>query len=87
MIVPTIGRVVLVYRPGLSDQLEPALVSYVWSATLINVGGFDRNGNPFQMTSLQLDQSNVAEEFFPASGGSRPFACWMPFQLKQAQGY
>ena len=77
MIVPTIGRVVLVHR-GQSDQAEPALVSYVWSERMINVGGFDRNGTPFAYCSLLLLQDDDVE---PESG---VFAEWMPYQKTQA---
>ncbi len=76
MISPTIGRVVLVQR-GVSKQAEPALVSYVHSDTCINVGGFDFNGNPFSLTSLQLLQDD-----------DKPigtvYAEWMPYQKGQA---
>lgn len=88
MIKPTIGRVVLVYRPGKSDQFEPALISYVWSDTCINVGGFDRNGNPFRETSLFLNQDISVDPITPpkleGDEGLEPFACWMPYQKAQA---
>lgn len=79
MIKPSIGRVVLVKRAGSnSDQHEPALVTYVWSDRLINVGGFDRNGTPFSMTSLQLLQ----DDDLPHSDYGH--AEWMPYQKEQA---
>ena len=88
MIKPTIGRVVLVYRPGKSDQFEPALITYVWSDTAINVGGFDHNGIPFSETSLHLDQDiqvdPIALPKFDAEEALEPFACWMPYQLYSA---
>lgn len=80
MIKPTIGRVVLVQRrPGSTDitQAEPALVSYVWNDTLINVGGFDHNGAPFAYTSLKLLQD---DDEAPESC----YAEWMPYQKGQA---
>jgi hypothetical protein len=77
MIKPTIGRVVLVYR-GLSDQAEPALVSYVWNDTMINVGGFDRNGIPFSACSLQLLQDD------DVPSNHKYYAEWMPYQKGQA---
>ena len=77
MINPTIGRVVLVHR-GTSDQAEPALVCYVHSDTLINVGGFDCNGTPFACTSLQLLQ----DEDTPIN--DKYYAEWMPYQKAQA---
>lgn len=89
MIKPTIGHVVLVYRPGKSDQFEPALITYVWSDTTINVGGFDRNGNPFKETSLHLDQDiqvdPIALPKFDGEEALEPFACWMPYQKAQAE--
>lgn len=89
MIKPTIGRVVLVYRPNSgSDQFEPALITYVWSDTCINVGGFNKNGTPFSETSLHLDQEIVVDPVkIPKLEGDEaldPFACWMPYQ-KAAQ--
>ena len=77
MIQPTIGRVVLVHR-GASDQAEPALVCYVWNDRLINVGGFDRNGAPFSLTSLRLLQDT------DVPGDNESYAEWMPYQKGQA---
>src|SRR6266404_2060396 len=80
MIKPTIGCVVLVQnRSGSTDtsQAEPALVSYVWSDRLINVGGFDHNGTPFAFTSLTLLQDDD-----PLPAGA--YAEWMPYQKGQA---
>lgn len=88
MIKPTIGRVVLVYRPGKSDQFEPAFITYVWSDTCINVGGFNRNGLPFAETSLHLNQEiqvdPIALPKFEGDDALEPFACWMPYQKAQA---
>lgn len=77
MIVPTIGRVVLVHR-GLSDQAEPALISYVFTPRCINVGGFDRAGTPFAATSLQL----VQDDEVPTN--PKYYAEWMPYQKAAA---
>lgn len=79
MISPTIGRVVLVHRPGMSDQREPALVSYVWNDRMINVGGFDKNGIPFFATSMKLLQDDDKPDF-----EGQPYAEWMPYQKGQA---
>lgn len=79
MIKPTIGRVVLVQkRPASTDQnqAEPALITYVWSDTMINVGGFDHNGIPFSGTSITLVQDGEAPEGC--------YAEWMPYQKGQA---
>lgn len=92
MIKPTIGRVVLVYRPNSgSDQFEPAKICYVWSDTCINVGGIDRNGRPFSETSLFLDQDLEVDPVnlprLEADDALEPFACWMPYQKKQAAAH
>lgn len=77
MIIPTIGRVILVHR-GNSDQGEPALISYVWHERMINVGGFDKNGVPFSACGLELVQDDMA----PANQDF--YAEWMPYQKQQA---
>lgn len=79
MIKPTIGRVVLVHRET-SDQPEPALICYVWSDRLVNVGGFDRHGLPFSATSIQLLQ----DQDVPATQSY--YAEWMPYQKQVASG-
>lgn len=79
MITPTIGRVIWFYKAGNTDpgvQAEPAFITYVYSDTLINVGGFDRNGSPFGRTSVVLVQK---DDTFAGE-----HARWMPYQ-KQAQ--
>lgn len=81
MIIPTIGRVVLVHRPGQSDQPEPALICYVHSNELINVGGFDQSGLPFSITSLALEGGDETQR-----DQSKPYAFWMPYQKKVAGG-
>jgi hypothetical protein len=78
MIQPTIGRVVLVYR-GESDQAEPGLVSYVYNNKRINVGGFDRYGEPFSAESIQLLQDDDTPE------DPLWYAEWMPYQKAQAK--
>lgn len=81
MIQPTIGRVVLYYGPGeyvKKCQPRPALVCYVHNDTMINVGGFDRNGVPFQATSVKLIQDDAEER--PDYGHAE----WMPYQKGQA---
>lgn len=81
MIKPTIGRVVLVHR-GNSDQPEPALVCYVWNDRMINVGGFNKNGEPFKETSLTLLQDDDT----PEGLGTTRYAEWMPYQKAVAAG-
>ena len=82
MIEPTVGRVVWVIRPKDTTDIkqpEAAFVVYVWSDHLINVAGFDHNGNPFKLTSLALVQDDE-----PKPEGN--FACWMPYQKAVAKG-
>jgi hypothetical protein len=76
MISPTIGRVVLV-NVG-AAQPHPALVCFVHSDRLINVGGFDGNGQPFAATDLVLLQDDDEP---PAEGS---YAEWMPYQKTAA---
>lgn len=78
MITPTIGRVVWITRAGKSDQKEPALISYVFGDRMINAGGFDRNGQPFAVTSVPLIQDDE-----PAPYGT--YAEWMPYQKAAAK--
>lgn len=80
LIKPTIGRVVLFYPAGHSREAQPlpALITYVHSDTMINVGGFDQNGNPVAATSMQLVP---AGEPLPLTGSC---ATWMPYQAAQA---
>jgi hypothetical protein len=89
MIKPTIGRVVLVYRPGRSTQFEPALITYVWSDTLINVAGFDAQGVSFSLEYLFLDQDIQVDPILVPNLNSIKaevhFACWMPYQKAQAK--
>jgi hypothetical protein len=79
MIVPTIGRVVLVHR-GMSDQAEPAFVCYVHSDRLINVAGFAGTGEPFAITAIQLVQEG--DEIMDV----KRYASWMPYQIATASG-
>ena len=85
MIHPTIGRVVLVTRivngSRLSPQAEPALVAYVHSDRMINVGGFDANGFPFQATSVTLLQDDDPAPVYITG----TYAEWMPYQKAQAE--
>jgi hypothetical protein len=81
MISPTIGRIVWVWRPQHTTdikQAEPAIVTYVWNDRLINIAGFDHNGNPFVLTSLTLLQDDDKK---PEDN----FASWMPYQVQAAK--
>lgn len=89
MIKPSIGRVVLVYRQGKS-QWEEASICFVHSDELINVAGFDSDGDPFKVIEITLLQGDVAmDPIYPPGDAINgripsPFACWMPYQRKVA---
>lgn len=87
MIKPSVGRVVW-FWPGSFDtelgnyhdkaQPQAAIVSYVWSDTMVNLAVFDPNGGTHSRTSVILWQGE----------GERPkefFAEWMPYQIGQAK--
>lgn len=81
MIKPTVGRVVLVTRPTpFSDETVPAFVCKVWGDRLINVGGFDENGDPFKASSVPLLRD---ADQIPDAGA---YAHWMPYQQAVASG-
>lgn len=79
MIKPTIGRVILFHPNKKSEMVFPALVCFVHNDALINVGGFDNNGNSFGATSVPLLQDGDEAPDFGA------YATWMPYQLGQAK--
>lgn len=93
MIKPTIGRVVLVYRKdGTSEQFEPALITFVHSDEIINVAGFTKEGFPFRYNMIKLEQAPIADDPDATKVGDGPyghqtFACWMPYQRRQAEGF
>ncbi len=80
MIKPTIGRVVYFFADFDQPEPFPALITYVHSDVLINVAGFDHNGNPFKATSVTLEQP----EDETAETTSRR-ATWMPYQVKVSE--
>jgi hypothetical protein len=80
MITPTIGRVVLVHIPE-SSQPWPALICYVHSDTIINVGGFSTGGAPFQRNYLPLEGGDES-----LRDQTKEYAYWMPYQKKVAGG-
>jgi|HubBroStandDraft_5_1064220.scaffolds.fasta_scaffold76305_2 hypothetical protein len=84
MIVPTIGRIVWMFRTSAGDwtQAEPAIVCYVHGDNrYINVAGFDHQGEPFSLTSVYLVQEGEAKP------EGQSFACWMPYQQAAAKKY
>lgn len=80
MIIPTVGRVVLVRNrhANRSGQPEAALIAFVHNDRLINVGGFDGNGLSFAMTSLRLVQEGDLVD------DQSTYAEWMNYQKGQA---
>jgi hypothetical protein len=79
MIKPTIGRVVWFHPSGSksTDQPNAALIAYVHSDTMVNLGGFDANGVAFSATSVFLYQGDTDRP-------SSYYAEWMPYQRGQA---
>jgi hypothetical protein len=85
VIKPTIGRVVLFHPPTNVNEagfagapICAAIVSYVWSDSMVNLAVFDANGVPHSRTSVRLIQDN---DEAPEGG----YYCeWMPYQKGQA---
>jgi hypothetical protein len=84
MIQPTIGRVVwFTPQHGTAHQNDveqplAALVAYVHSDRLINIGFFDQDGVAHAASSVALLQDDDAK---PEAGR---FCTWMPYQKGQA---
>ena len=84
MIHPSIGRVVW-FQPAcfagqpLRGQPFAALIAYVHGNRMVNLGGFDQNGQPFSATWVALMQDDDKP---PETGY---FAQWMPCQVGQAK--
>lgn len=83
-IVPTPGRVVLYFPTGKADPIPlAAIVSFVHGIEadgkqLINAACFDRNGNAFSASNLELlDMDKFPED--------QPCFTWMPYQIGQAK--
>lgn len=81
MIVPTIGRVIWYYPPGVAHTAQPlpALICHVHDNQTINVGGFSEDGLPFRDTNVLLLQDGYGNP----SGDA--WACWMPYQKEAAK--
>jgi hypothetical protein len=79
MIKPTIGRVVWFWNsPGVrGDQPEAAIIAFVHSDTVVNLGVFRDNGNCTGFASVKLYQG----EGEPPEGA---YCEWMPYQKGQA---
>ena len=79
MITPTVGRIVWFHPEAGVSYTQPwaALVTYVHSATMVNLAVFNENGNPQSRTSVPLWQGDGG---IPAG----MFCEWMPYQKGQA---
>ena len=73
MIKPSIGRVVLFHPSKKSELVYDAHICFVHNDALINVGGFDNNGNAYGATSVALLQEGDEAPNFGA------YATWMPY--------
>lgn len=80
MIKPTIGRVVWYWPNGKFEGRQPfsAMIAYVHSDTMVNIGYLDANGISGHATSVPLVQ-----EITKVSPDYR-FCEWMPYQKGQA---
>jgi hypothetical protein len=78
MISPTPGRVVWFYPNGEAKIPLAAMVAFVHSDRLVNLGCLDANGCPFNATFVTLVQEGDER---PAG----PHATWMPYQIGQAK--
>ena len=76
MITPTVGRIVW-FEDGVR-KTQAAIITYVWSDTLVNLTVFDPNGIPFSQTSITLEQD--------VPTGALPHCRWMPYQKAVAKG-
>jgi hypothetical protein len=75
----SVGRVVWYYPPAHGDsQPWPALICFVSSDTLVNIGGFRSDGTPFDACNVQLFLPEAA----PQEG---PHCTWMPYQVSADQ--
>lgn len=75
MIEPTIGRVVL-FNDGTAQRV-PASICFVHPNGLINIGGFNEVGIPFNRTGVTLRQ----DDEICLTGDAE----WMPYQKGQAK--
>lgn len=76
---PSIGRVVWYYPAAHGDsQPWPALICFVSSDTLVNLGGFRSDGTPFDACNVPLFLPDAP---LPEQG---PYCTWMPYQVSAA---
>lgn len=78
MTKPTIGRVMWLKDSAQSDQFLTCSVAYVHgNGELVNIGGFDSDGEPFACRSVPVFQGDADE-------CPERHVCWMPYQKAQA---
>lgn len=88
MIEPTIGRVVLVYRPDArGDQYEPGLINGVTDNYRISVSCNTRDKGVLQLDNIPLYQDAIGDKHPGDAQIPHAFACWMPYQRKAAAGH
>lgn len=82
LIKPTIGRVVWYWPPGRphTEQPNAAIIAFVHDDQVINVAGFDHDGQLFSVHNVLLIQD--PESYGNPSGGG--WCKWMPYQVGQA---
>ena len=78
MIEPTVGRIVWFFTPASIGDPQAAIVTRVWSNTMVNLCVFNFDGNISSVTSVDLLQDDTKP-----SGQSR-WCEWMPYQKGQA---
>lgn len=83
VIPPSIGRVLWFwpsseYKEAPGAQAQTCQVCYVHSDRMVNIAGFNCNGEPFALTSVQLRQPEDPDPL-----GS--FVEWMPYQIGQVK--
>lgn len=81
MITPTPGRIVW-FHPASQTAPQPqaAIVTYVWSDTMVNLCVFDMHGIPRAEQSVVLLQDGGLS----SSQGLSRWCEWMPYQKGQA---
>lgn len=82
MIKPTVGRIVHFYPAGEKGNEGPfaAIITHVWSDTLINIAAFDWGGNISGHTSVYLAQPGDEGKY------ADDHCEWMPYQVKKGFG-
>lgn len=77
MITPTIGRVVWFWQNTKQVQPYAAMIAFVHSDRLVNLGYLNESGAPAGAMRIPLVQEGDAAV-------RAPYCCWMPYQVGQA---